>query len=614
MLLKLFTSNTKPVLSLSLAFTVTSFHTLHNGMGQFRIIPQNGEIYTAVVDNQTESFSLPQAVTNCIALQATISNGAIQYQLKTTGTNEKFIPSFCIAQMQNKVLLKQSISSTTSSEYSGTMPVNHFRSGILQLTFFNKDNAPLAERLFFIGNKEYQLSANLKVKTLTNASRKKNSLEIELPEEVDGNFSIAITDADFDQPGNRKENIITSLLLSSDLPGYIENPAWYFSNDPKATAALDLLMLTNGWRRFKWIDLAKNNLPKPTISDPGYISLSGQAVHRNSKNSFADRDLLMWTTAPGSGPQVQLVKTDSAGRFKMNSMVFFDKAKILFSDVMGKKNKFITVQLNTDSLYKTFNLPALQKPASIASTNLPLSGKMQSAFFDYSLGQGLLLDNISIEGRRMTQDELEQKYVHGIFAGNINSRTINLSGQFIPQWNIFEWLTGRVPSLNIQRVGNFGEDYRLFFRQQPVQLFLDEMPMNDAGFITSIPANQLALIKIFPQFIGARGNGAAVAFYTKRFDDMEEEMETSGSIIDYDGYSIIKEYFSPDYSAPSDIDYKDYRLTLNWQPEIILSNSKTFPVSFYNNDRTKRFKIVAEGFTKEGKLLMLEKVIEPEKK
>src|SRR3546814_9594021 len=47
--------------------------------------------------------------------------------------------------------------------------------------------------------------------------------------------------------------MLASLLLTSDLQGYVEDPTWYF--DPShsdAAGALDLLMLTQGWRRFTW--------------------------------------------------------------------------------------------------------------------------------------------------------------------------------------------------------------------------------------------------------------------------------------------------------------------------------------------------------------------------
>ncbi|MCH5597590.1 hypothetical protein [Niabella ginsengisoli] len=467
---------------------------------------------------------------------------------------------------------------------------------------------PLAERLIFIDNKEYFIDAALNAQTLNTKARGKNHLSIDFKEVIEGNFSVSVTDDNYNEPGLRKDNILSSFLLTSDIPGYVHNPAFYFTENSSSKEALDLVMLTNGWRRFNWKDLTQKT--KPLYKDPGYISLSGQVNVRGSKKNFAERELLVWVATSDSGRALEMVKTDAEGRFKMDSVVFFDKAKVLFSDVMGDKSKFLTVKLDTDSLYQTFDLPALQLPNAV-NTNTSLINNMQTAYSTYNRSSGVLLDNVNIAGRRLTLEELEKKYTSGMFTGNINARTINLTGQFVPQINIFEWLIGRVPSLQVRRSSQFFDDYRLYFRQQPVQLFLDEMRMDDASFISSIPPNQIALIKIYPQFIGARGNNAAIAIYTKRGDDLNEEMESSGDIVDYDGYSIIKEFYSPDYSTPPDVDYRDNRLTLNWQPEMIVdSTTQKIPINFYNTDRTKKFKIIAEGVSKDGKLLMIEETVD----
>lgn len=580
---------------------IAQVKSIHDGMGQFKLTPQVDKVYTAEFNNT--SSRLPEPAAKGLAISIIPSKGSLQYTFHTSGENS-FTPAYIIGQMQHKVMLKQPLDNSSG----GNISTATFPSGVLQLTFFNKEGMPLAERLVLIDNKEYKIEASLNKQKINTKARSLNQYAIEFARPAAGNFSVAVTDDNFNEPGQRKENIISSLLLTSDIPGYVHNPAFYFTDDENAKKAADLVMLTNGWRRFNWTEVIQNKIPPPAYSDPGYISLSGKVNMRGSRKNFAERDLLVWVATSDSGRALQMVKTDAEGRFKMDSVVFFDKAKVLFSDIMGNKSKFIAVKLDTDSLYQAYNLPALQMPAAV-NTPTSLANNMQSAYSSYIRGGGVLLDNVHIEGRRLTLEELEKKYMSGLFSGNLNARTINLTGQFIPQMNIFEWLMGRVASLSVQRKGF--EDYRLYFRQQPVQLFLDEMPMQDANFISAIPPNQIALIKIYPQFIGARGNSPAIAIYTKRGDDLNEEMESSGDIVDYEGYSIIKEFYSPDYSAPPDIDYRDNRLTLYWQPEVITDTSNpAIPVHFYNNDRTKKFKVIAEGITKDGKLLMLEQTVE----
>jgi len=594
--------------------TVATFTSSHDGMGQFTLTPVAGIPYHASLPDLQQPVILPQSTEEGVVLKLKNGNNAKTFTLDYRGSRQ--VPAYMAGQMQHHIVFKQSLTPAAGNRISGIIQTNNLPSGVLQITIFNKDGMPLAERLTFINNKEYVLPATFKADTLNNGIRKKNHFSILLPDSVTGNFSVSVTDADYEATQHRPQNIYSAFLLTSDIPGYVHEPYYYLSNDATAGDAAELVMLTNGWRRFKWTDVAAGTLPEPQHKDPGFISLSGKATIAGSGRSFADRDLLVWV-ATDSGRSLQMIKTDTEGRFKMDSMIFFNKARVLFSDVMGKKNKFLTIKLNSDSLTRSYDLPPLNLPLNPAagSTGM-LPGKMSTAYFDYTRGEGVMLDSVVVLGTKTRLQKLEERYMSGLFAGGINARTLDLTREFIPNMNIFDYLQGRVPSLTIERGGQFG-GYRLFYRQagarQPMQLYLDEMPV-DADMIASIPPSDIALVKVFPNFIGAPGGGAngVLAVYTRRGDELNAAMESSATIVDYEGYSIMKEFYAPDYSIPAENQYNDYRLTLDWKPELFVSGKdQHIPIIFYNNDRTKRFKIVAEGITSTGKLLMLEQLVEP---
>lgn len=595
---------------------ITRFATVHDGMGVFSFNPTSGKKYYAELSHEPGLTQyLPDATANAIAMQIAAGSNGLEVSLQNPSAAEVLTPAYIIGQMQHRIVFRHAFN-VKKNNINSQVPTTQLPSGVLQVTVFNKDGIPLAERLAFIDNKEYVLPALLTTDQFNSSKRKLNDYCIQLNDSATGNFSISVTDADYDPHGNRSQNIISSFLLTSDIPGYVHNPAWYFSGAENTKQAVDLIMMTNGWRRFKWSDVTGNNLPVPQHKDRGYISLSGRAKVRGSNKSFADRELMVWTATADSAQSVQLVKTDSQGRFKMDSMIFFDKAKVLFTDVMGKKSKFITVKLDTDSLYHTYNIPVINIPYQKFG-NYPnnLSLKMSSAYFDYGRGEGLMLDNVIVQGNKTRLEQLEEIYMSGLFAGGINARTYDLTQEFIPQWNVFEYLQGRVPGLMIEKGYGF-DDYRLYYRQagarRQMQVYLDEMLVN-ASFISTIPTSEIAIVKIFPTFVGAPGGGAngVIAIYTKRARDLNDFIETTGDIVDYDGYSIIKEFYTPDYAKPAEVRYTDYRLTLSWEPAVYVSGyNQKIPIRFYNNDRTKRFKVVAEGITSDGKLLMVEKIIE----
>jgi hypothetical protein len=58
-------------------------------------------------------------------------------------------------------------------------------------------------------------------------------------------------------------------------------------------------------------------------------------------------------------------------------------------------------------------------------------------------------------------------------------------------------------------------------------------------------------------------------------------------------------------------DIADYRNTLYWNPFVVTGkNQRQITLSFYNNDFTKKIKVIIEGCNENGKLTRVEKVFE----
>lgn len=79
----------------------------------------------------------------------------------------------------------------------------------------------------------------------------------------------------------------------------------------------------------------------------------------------------------------------------------------------------------------------------------------------------------------------------------------------------------------------------------------------------------------------------------------------------YNGYSITKEFYSPDYKTTGiKHDFPDNRTTLYWNPDVYTNTeTKSFKLNFFNNDFSKKFRIVVEGVDASGKLIHLEKIV-----
>src|SRR5690606_6493354 len=77
-------------------------------------------------------------------------------------------------------------------------------------------------------------------------------------------FSLSVRDKAADRM-DWTDDIRTHLLLSSEVKGFIEDPGYYFEKTGEheskdRRAALDLLLMVQGWRRYDWQVMASDSL------------------------------------------------------------------------------------------------------------------------------------------------------------------------------------------------------------------------------------------------------------------------------------------------------------------------------------------------------------------
>src|SRR4029453_6689828 len=71
---------------------------------------------------------------------------------------------------------------------------------------------------------------------------------------VSGDLAVSVVDDTVLAFADDKQaTLLARLYLEAEMPGQkIEEPNFYFGDDPKASAALDLVLGTRGGRRFHW--------------------------------------------------------------------------------------------------------------------------------------------------------------------------------------------------------------------------------------------------------------------------------------------------------------------------------------------------------------------------
>ena len=387
---------------------------------------------------------------------------------------------------------------------------------------------------------------------------------------------------------------------------------------------LDLVMLTHGWRRFKWEDLAQGKLPVIKFPVEDYITLSGTAVGVDPSKLGKDNQMNLIFQYKDSTKQFQFVEVDKGGKFSLPGLVFYDTAKV-FYQLNGKNRQNGSLSLSMDnSLLRgypflqasnTANTAGLLPPADVIAKNKALLEQTIQQETERGKKAKLLQEVIVRARTKSNEQKLDERYASGLFRGgdgyNFDLTSDVAASGYI---SLFNYLQGRVPGLQISNSGPTGAT--LSWRGGSPDLYLNEM-RTDASGISSLSMSDIAYVKVLrPPFFGSAGGGGsgAIAVYTKKGGEATGGNDFRGlSQVTLTGYTPVREFYSPNYAQnnPTD-DLTDLRTTIYWAPYIFLGKEKKkISLNFYNNDISKAYRVVIEGVNDAGKLTRVEEVVRP---
>jgi hypothetical protein len=603
---------------------LTSFKTLHDGMGKLIFEPDLNKKYYAEWKDENgimHDTELPHPKPNGMILQVVNNDNYVGYVLKRS--EDVLAPLkrvHLVAQMHQQILYKAAVSLEQTNIISGIIKTDSLTTGILQITVFDNEWNPVAERIVFVNKNDYSMNASIVTVTANLEKRGKNILVIDVPDTISSNLSLSITDAGL-QTKTNEDDIISGFLLSGDLRGYIHNPRYYFSsNSDSVKQSIDLLMLTHGWRKYDWTSLAANKYPQIKYVPDRYLTLNGKvygAPPSQLQSGNALINLIMQTK--DSARQFIFAPLSKTGDFSVNGLVFYDTVSVFYQfNSNNKLNRLATVdfKIAPPVIIKTgIDTAWVAHAASMKDidSRTKYFAEKREEVIPLLNKKIKTLDEVIVRSKtRNREDQLEKKYSSGLFQSG-NSRSFNLldDPSAVTSLNALNYLQGKVAGLQIY---GSGSDYTASWRSGTPAFFLDEMPV-DIEEISLLPVSEIAMIKVFsPPFIGAFGNGAggAIAVYRKKGGDDDVKHGSRGLEKGFAiGYTPVKQFYSPDYSIFSPLnEVEDVRSTLLWEPYILTDKSnRKVRVVFYNNDVSTSLRVVLEGMNENGHLTHIEKLI-----
>ena len=597
---------------------VANFSTEHDGMGKVYLVPAPGEAYTAEWKDPlgiTQFTQLPLAKTKGIVLSVHKESGSWSFSVERAVTGEQqFKKVIVVATMYQHVVFRAVVNFLERKKVTAHLPVIKFPSGVLQLTIFDINQQPIAERVLFVNNEEYRLQADIHFDTLSLEKRGKNVYVIDVPDSIATSLSLAITDGEEGYDTTR--NILSQLLLSGEIKGHIHNPAYYFSStDDRIADQLDLVMLTNGWRRFIWEHVLQSKTPLLTyLRDTGFLSIEGK-IDKLSDGKIKRAEFVnLILTAKDSSKQFIFAPLKADGSFGQDNLILFDTTKVFFQLNRTALPGRSTIHINNnflpfDSTRRLHNRGVFLSDTSGLARIKSIADEQKRA--DELMKQATLKEVIVRTKVKPRREELNDMYTGGLFREG-QSRDFNIvdDKQAGNYQSVFAFLQAKVAGLQINNA--YSPNPSATWRRATVSFFLDEFPV-DAATIASIPMTSIAYIKAFdPPFFGATGGGAggAVAVYTKKGEDTKN-MSFGLDHTLLPGYTPFKQFYSPNYAELQvNFSQADLRRTLYWNPYIHTdAGNKKVVIAFYNNDISHTLQLVLEGLADDGRMIHFNKLL-----
>ena len=622
--------------------TVDTLRTLHGGMGCLRFTPHTGERYYAectMAGGKTERFELPASRnTACV--------------LKILQTEE----NFTVLPISGRPLpkgLKLLVHCRGNICYHKPWNYDYasliFRrsdlpGGILQILLLDKAGNALSERLVFnrgeeLATTDVQVRGSLKQRT-------KVTLAVTATDPdggpAAGDFSIAVTDRAA-VPAATSGSIYSTLLLTSELRGTIETPDWYFEGrDAARVAALDALLLTQGWRRYDVPELMKKEYVEPQYplevgqEITGRISKSGLWNRRKKLSRYEMRMIVP------SLHYVTKCAVDDTGAFALNGFDFPDSTLYVLrpAAVRGSMPE-ATVKVARDSFPEVGALPRVpaqeQKKPYIAQARYYIEQRGQTDM------RNILIDTVYVTHHKRLESTRPE---HRLAAHTWDMQQIKEMGAY----SIMEFVQ-RMPGMNF--IGG-----RLSYHGANVSFMIDGVLDNtttphsaDADFqagstigqlivtgtkkksmteialergglepdknltmpiCTTWPMEWISRIDLIAggnMFLWGVFDGAIVSITTKTGDELDQALAVAPaidvSIASPLGYQTPAEFYAPAYATEKARRsmVPDYRTTLYWNPSVEFDETGRATVEFYTSDAPADYDITIEGITQTGKIV-----------
>lgn len=592
--------------------TVASFNTSYKGMASVQFSPQKDEGYRVTLEGYPEFTYLFEDVCE--------SGIKIEFEKERAGdlqfsvvTNSEFFLGrtfyFALSHHGEVIFHKKFVPREKS--FPITVNKDALPAGINRLVLLDEQLLPVSERLFF--STEYQIN-EIKIKADRQAYETRSPVRLRLSDgrKLDNqswsNLSLVVVDEFAINKENPSINILSWLLIDSELKGHIESPQDYFVDDPQMASAtkLDLLMMTQGWSRYVWSN-PEEYMALEAAEKEGF-NISG-TVHRVVGNKPATEGSVDLKIYNSDFMYMDECRMDEQGRFLFHGVNFMDTASV-FLQARNRSDK-PSFKISLDPFFSSYpqaSTAYLPKEEPFRPKKAEIYQKQYEnlqALKEYTLKTGAFY----IEEVTITEHKREPEDRHfRIYPKPATSRTLtdlDVGGQ-----SVFDYVRSHFAGVRVTRTNNVYIGGANSFKPRPALLLLNGFQV-DKDLLAHMSLTEIDVVEVLKfatetAIYGVRGGAGVVSVFTKQggAPDYSDNYIPGTIAKRITGYASNRAFYSPKYTPQTiNSERPDHRVLLYWNPNIFTEKGRA-TVDFFTSDDITRYKVYVEGITRDGRVCL----------
>jgi len=617
------------------------------GRGLFEVIPDQGKLTYQMRNlkkgekSQVQFFTLPQAQSQGCTLSMDVIN---ENMLATLQCSDSVCGNLLGYVLMNNGNIIRCDTLTAVPLVEIEMGRQALPDGVNQMTVFDCLGKIMAERLFFKCPTPNRTDS-IRVMAKTTRLKPCGKVEMELQTLPNANLSFSAIDA-HSMTNGQQGNMKTWMLLSSEVRGYIPNIEYYFeADDTEHRKNADLLMLTQGWRRYDWRLMSERytfRKPQP-IEDKMYLNGTLKAYRKHNRVGNVHLYVILYNKLGQS--LIGQTRTDSVGNYAFE-MPFVDGEwnLCIYTTKKMKKNeeKRKTYYVGIDRQFSPkprFITPLeaeiLHPLAANAFVRKPFEPLADDDVFVPITQKNHVLESVTVKGRRyFTNDDWRFKNEaygrqYASLYYDIDRECNNALDKGEPVPYFLDFLAQKnmlftfhreaeypyegqryIPSSNYRTtftlnrgLDSYTNSYAYYYDGGGVEWIFDN---GDRPLLEIKPyelyLNDVKSVYIVPNDPSEMENRTRIYVYmhTKYTTESNKGIRRTY----FDGFNQASTFKTEDYNVIPPM--ADFRRTIWWQPDITTDAQGKAKVEFFNNSTCEEMYISVEGMTEDGKVLVNE--------